>query len=170
MRKTACYSSAGNLIGRYESDTNTPGRIRTCNLRFRRPMLYPVELQVQRLDYQGLIDFLSAVVRIPLHPILHPTVCESNNKCPESRRRLDHIQISHCFRTHPVNGQKKFEANCSISAPTHIKPSLSIQPSEMTFKLAAHLAYNGSVNKARTPTTEKGIVPATRTQRQPLSH
>src|SRR5262249_21007322 len=27
---------------------STPGRIRTCNLRFRRPMLYPVELQVQQ--------------------------------------------------------------------------------------------------------------------------
>ncbi len=27
---------------------NTPGRARTCNLRFRRPMLYPIELLVRR--------------------------------------------------------------------------------------------------------------------------
>jgi hypothetical protein len=35
--------------GRSESDRDgsTPDRIRTCNLRFRRPMLYPVELRVR---------------------------------------------------------------------------------------------------------------------------
>ena len=31
-----------------ESDINTPDWIRTSNLRFRRPMLYPVELRVRR--------------------------------------------------------------------------------------------------------------------------
>ena len=31
------------------ADSNTPGGIRTCNLRFRRPTLYPIELQAPKL-------------------------------------------------------------------------------------------------------------------------
>jgi hypothetical protein len=42
------------LVERFtRSEENTPGRARTCNLRFRRPMLYPVELQVLALKPGG---------------------------------------------------------------------------------------------------------------------
>ena len=33
---------------------STPHRARTCNLRFRRPMLYPIELGVQVVTIKGL--------------------------------------------------------------------------------------------------------------------
>ena len=32
---------------------NTPRRVRTCNLRFRRPVLYPVELGVRPFEFSG---------------------------------------------------------------------------------------------------------------------
>lgn len=35
---------------------NAPGRIRTCNLRFRRPPLYPIELRVR----QNIKDYMAA--------------------------------------------------------------------------------------------------------------
>jgi hypothetical protein len=36
-----CYLSSGSALG----VLNTPGRIRTCDLRFRKPALYPTELR-----------------------------------------------------------------------------------------------------------------------------
>ncbi len=37
---------------------NTPGKARTCNLRFRRPMLYPIELRV----HGDQIDFACEMI------------------------------------------------------------------------------------------------------------
>jgi hypothetical protein len=34
-------------LGARQDRTSTPDTVRTCNLRFRRPMLYPIELRVQ---------------------------------------------------------------------------------------------------------------------------
>ena len=36
--------------------TNTPGRTRTCNLRLRRPLLYPIELQAPTASKRTLSD------------------------------------------------------------------------------------------------------------------
>jgi hypothetical protein len=47
-------------------EETTPGRARTCNLRFRRPMLYPVELQVQMPSLQG-VTTLSPLFGLPNH-------------------------------------------------------------------------------------------------------
>ena len=35
------------------SESNADDRTRTCNLRFRRPMLYPVELHPHRAGWEG---------------------------------------------------------------------------------------------------------------------
>jgi integrase len=42
------YTGQGDVTGAIDNaDSNAPGGIRTCNLRFRRPTLYPIELQAQ---------------------------------------------------------------------------------------------------------------------------
>ena len=43
--------------------SSTPDWIRTSNLRFRRPMLYPVELRVRRLALCGIHSRLPIVTR-----------------------------------------------------------------------------------------------------------
>jgi len=47
------YTGQGDVTGAIkDADSNTPGGIRTCNLRFRRPTLYPIELQAPISDRQ----------------------------------------------------------------------------------------------------------------------
>jgi hypothetical protein len=61
-------------------DNSTPGRIRTCDLRFRRPLLYPTELQGQTLVFQCLSRLLS----VPAHCVgtrneTQPRECHEND-------------------------------------------------------------------------------------------
>ena len=46
--ETLCTESRGLSPSVIDKKTNTPDRIRTCDLRFRKPMLYPTELRAQQ--------------------------------------------------------------------------------------------------------------------------
>ena len=50
--------------------SSTPHWIRTSNLRFRRPMLYPVELGVQSLCFAGSIDSFGVLRETALTTVL----------------------------------------------------------------------------------------------------
>jgi acetyl esterase/lipase/integrase len=68
-----------NREGSETKEESTPSRSRTCNLRFRRPMLYPVELWVQTI-VSAQPPWKSSSYRyaiLSLHPILRPGAEES---------------------------------------------------------------------------------------------
>ena len=52
--------------------SSTPDRSRTCDLRFRKPSLYPTELREQRADFSAFFTLLG--VPANRHSIEHTTV------------------------------------------------------------------------------------------------
>lgn len=75
------YTSKVLALGQSKADnttTSTPDRIRTCNPRFRRPMLCPVELRVQNQIYSvknGLFHYLLRQAIIAIKALIPSNKC-----------------------------------------------------------------------------------------------
>ena len=84
---------------------NTPGRSRTCNPRFRRPMLYPIEL------------------RVPCCETLSPLPSAINSCCPQSYhfpRNPRHFRMNPCSMRRHVDHCRPSQA-VSGCPPAHSK-------------------------------------------------
>ena len=80
---------------------SVPGRIRTCNLRLRRPTLYPIELRRQRAGLQTIQSFFILSLRTSSLAGLPRTSSEFPPGFPSPARPAGSIVLSEDDRIHP---------------------------------------------------------------------
>ena len=62
-RDTTVLQKKGTMISHNPFKINAPGRIRTCDLRIRSPLLYPTELQAHFFKYNNLFLHNNLLIR-----------------------------------------------------------------------------------------------------------
>ena len=102
---------------------STPNRIRTYNLRFRRPMLYPVELWVQNQAFPVCERFTS-LLQLSLTPALTPGLLGSGRGRLRRPDRVHH----HRFRGTAVMSKGDSTAPASTDKPNKPHPDFPLSP------------------------------------------